>query len=204
MNDTSAPQAWALHILWGANPEDDLPATFTFSTEAAQAAFLKGVNEADGWMDVKWLDHARYKIDRAGELVEMKGARSPGAAHEVFAMWGEDPEPGTRPSTYAFDTAEEAQAFKQGADAAAGWTTWKVVPSANHRLVGDTDLLRDPVEYPWLNEKGRQHLVNLLDRDDLPAVIFATPEGRWTDEDGVEGEAPSILPVRPAGARPRR
>lgn len=186
MNDT----AIALHVLWGADPEDDLPATFTFSTEEAKAAFIKGMNEADGWMDVNWVSHAGFKVDRKGEVVELPGAAPSSSAHEVFALWGEKPETGSHPSSYAFATAAEAEAFKQGASEAAGWTTWALVPSAEHRRIIDTSILEDESEYTWLTPAGRRHLIDLLDQDELPETIVTTPQGAWADEAGTVGHAP--------------
>lgn len=46
-----------VRILWGTAPErGDEPVTYQFATEAEVNAFLKGVDEANGWMDWHQLD----------------------------------------------------------------------------------------------------------------------------------------------------
>lgn len=190
----------ALHVLWGSNPEDDNPDTFTFPTEAAKVAFIKGINEAEDWLGVTWVDHANYTVDEDGEVVEGARPRALPAPTDVFAMWGENPEEGQRPEAYTFATVEEAEAFKQGADACVGWTAWVAVPSADYRQVDDTLRLDELDRYTWLTVEGRAHLVRLMKADGLPETIYADPQGRWVDEGGEPGEAPA----EPTRSAPRR
>jgi len=51
-----------LSVLWGEQPEKDAePTIYTFNTEREREAFMKGVNEAEGWMGSDWILHDEPK-----------------------------------------------------------------------------------------------------------------------------------------------
>lgn len=41
---------WLAYVLWGERPEDSEYVTYGFETEREQVAFLKGLEEAEGWL----------------------------------------------------------------------------------------------------------------------------------------------------------
>lgn len=59
-----------IHIAWGEKPEtDDTPCTYEFNTEAELRAFLRGVDECDGWMNYATftkLEEAQTYIENGG------------------------------------------------------------------------------------------------------------------------------------------
>lgn len=72
---------FSVWILWGVLREDgDLPVLYEFATEAERAAFLKGVEEADGWLgyEIRQSGDA-YKADTFEEGDE---ASDPAHAHD--------------------------------------------------------------------------------------------------------------------------
>jgi hypothetical protein len=44
----------------------------------------------------------------------------------VWIIWGSQPEPGTRPTRYEFETHAELDAFLDGVEAASGWMEYRV------------------------------------------------------------------------------
>ena len=45
-----------LSVLWGEQPEKNAnPKRYTFNSEREREAFMKGVNEAEGWMGSDWI-----------------------------------------------------------------------------------------------------------------------------------------------------
>lgn len=194
-----------VHVLWGSDPEDDAPSSYPLANEASRAAFMKGVDAADGWMGVEWVTHGNHRVNKDGEVVEGKPPVKPVSPTDRFALWGEDPEPGSRPVKYSFATVEEAEAFTLGADEAAGWTGYHLVPGPDYRLIPSASSLRDPGELTWLTPVGRQRLLVLLEEGDLTDTLSATPDGRWASEDGVPmDEAPAVSPLGPPSAPERR
>jgi hypothetical protein len=59
-----------LHIMWGESPEEGTKAsTYTFDTAAERAAFIRGVEEMDGWAG--WEEVDGPDIIVCGECDEM-------------------------------------------------------------------------------------------------------------------------------------
>jgi hypothetical protein len=53
------PTPRPLHIMWGESPEDgQKAATYLFNTGAERDAFIRGVNEMDGWLGWEEVDSA--------------------------------------------------------------------------------------------------------------------------------------------------
>ena len=42
---------YLVYVLWGEHPEDPEYITYGFETEKEQTAFLKGMDEGEGWME---------------------------------------------------------------------------------------------------------------------------------------------------------
>ena len=52
-----------LSVLWGEQPEKNAnPKRYTFNSEGEREAFMKGVNEAEGWMGSDWILHDEPQI----------------------------------------------------------------------------------------------------------------------------------------------
>lgn len=190
----NTPSPVNLHILWGANPESDLPDTYELANEACVAAFLKGVDEADGWQGVNWVPHENHRVNRDGDIVEKKGTLSEVTDCERFVIWGESPEVAAETFSYKFDTPEEAEAFQLGASEAVGWTAYCVVPGPEFRRIDDPEGLHNTAELDWLTAAGRQHLLTQLAQDELPSTFYAMPNGEWANELGERHSVPSPAP----------
>ena len=178
-----------LHILWGSTLDPhDVPSSYTLASPDEEAAFWKGIEEADGWMDLSEVSSPDWRVDAEGDIVPRK-LKTPTKTHphSRFIIWGEHPEQGARASTYTFDTEGEAEAFSLAASEMVGWTSYSRVPNADYRFVDEA-----ATTAPHLSPVGQLTLAALecgiIDR---PEPLFMSPDGAYVSEDW----DPSIPPV---------
>ena len=191
---TADASSFRFAAYWGACPDkDDTAQTLEFSTRGEVDAWLKGVNEADGWMDVSFVAHPHFRVDGEGNFVETLGGKKapdpvPGRVHVI---WGEEPEKGSTPDTYDFSTPAEAEAFCQGAQDMVGWTKCFLVPSDAFKPYEDIQSALTA-----LDGEARQALQRCLDEnEELPGVddnyVFVREDGAfvnayWDVDDPIE------------------
>jgi hypothetical protein len=196
---SAAEPALTVYVLWGANPEDDLPSAYPLPNLACLPAFLKGVDEANGWMEAKFVVHGNFRVNKEGAVIEGKAPAKPVPLTDRHVIWGENPESGTKPTRYSFATAEEAQAFELGATESAGWMDYQLVPGPEYRMIPEATELRDLTQLSWLSTEGRARLLARLEEGALTSPLFAMPNGDWADEAGERQVHPE-----PAARRRRR
>ena len=69
-----------LSVLWGEQPEKDAdPTIYTFNTEREREAFMKGVNEAEGWMGSDWILHDEPQTYKPKQFENYQGMNYDGA-----------------------------------------------------------------------------------------------------------------------------
>lgn len=77
--DHTKPQYY-LSVLWGEQPDQDAdPTTYTFNTEREREAFMKGVNEAEGWMGSDWILHDKPQTYKPKQFENYQGMNYDGA-----------------------------------------------------------------------------------------------------------------------------
>ncbi len=65
-----------IFIFWGSSSEPGArPTRYTFGTESERAAFLHGVEEAEGWMGYEVVDGPDWIVNAEGEVVSGIDAR---------------------------------------------------------------------------------------------------------------------------------
>lgn len=193
MTESTTPTQTAT-IYWGSTPDkDDTPSVVSFATDAEMGAYFEGVNAADGWMEVEFVDGPNYRANNDSEIVQTKAKRGEVGPGDVFAMWGDPPEPGTTPESYRFDTEAEAEAFTQGASDMVGWLKYHVVPDASFRPYRDVE---DAFEN--LDPDAAKALKDHLDLNDDASVgygdlVFVRSDGAvvgtdWSAGDRIENQ----------------
>lgn len=188
-------------IYWGSMPDaSDTPSHLSFSSSEEVDAYFKGIEEADGFMEVNFVEHSRYYVNKDDEIVERGGQGPAPKSTERYAVWGEQPERGTRAQTYAFETEAEAAAFEQGATDMAGWAKYFCVPSAEFKPCADALGAREFLDKAAL-EAFETHIENEGGFYDL---VFVRADGAyvgadWTVGDPIENEPPAA----PTPRRPR-
>lgn len=183
-------------VFWGSNPDaGDTPTKESFLNAKSYEAFMEGVNAADGWMECEFVEHLGYHVDKDGFIVAREGRHVPQRNNERYVIWGEYPEPGTRPERVCFETAEEAAMYEEGVRQMVGWTATHMVPFEEFKPCSSMEeaLL-------LLTSEGVQALreANALDEgmldDDL---IFIRPDGAFVKAGWRPGQPIQNMPLSP-------
>lgn len=171
---------------WGSDPnKSDEAEPLTFASQATYNAFMTGVNEADGWFEAAFVDHANYRVNRAGEIISAPPKNTPEPT-QCFVLWGEEPEAGSSAQTYNFDTIDEAAAFQEGVEHMVGWSKYFFVPSEEFKAYYD---LNEAMSH--LSEDGLKALAAYMDDNELDGVdgpYFVRHDGSFVDGDWSIGE----------------
>lgn len=174
---------YQVHILWGSTLDpESTPSSYEFATQAEVDAFWRGVGEADGYMDMEEVESPDYFVNKDGEVAPRQ-VKKPTAfkPHSRFVIWGEDPEPGTRASTYEFDDEATADAFIRGASETVGWLGYHEAPGSDYRALG---------------ERGREHYsplallaIEAIGKEEAIEDYLMAPDGSFVSADWQPGEA---------------
>lgn len=175
--EINAPDPYQVHILWGSTMDpESTPSTYEFATPGEVDAFWRGIGEGDGYMEMEEVETPDYFVNKDGEIVPRK-VKKPSSfkPHSRFVVWGEDPEPGARPSIYEFENEAEADAFILGASEVVGWLGYHEVPGSEYRALG---------------ERGREHYsplallaIEALGKDRAIEDYCMAPDGSYVDAD---------------------
>ena len=193
--------AHSFAIYWGSMPDpSDSASTLSFETSAEVEAYFQGLSEADGFMEANFVASPRYYVNKDDDFVERAG-KAAAKDTERYVLWGEDPEPGTRAQTFAFDTPEEAAAFEQGVTDMVGWTTHFLVPSEEFKACPDLQAVRAFL----VPEVWKAFEVHLAEQggggDDL---VFVRADGAFVDSEWTLDQDISNVPAAPASPKPRK
>lgn len=181
------------------------PVSFVIPSAAAFSAFVQGSNEADGYLDATFLDHANYKVNADGDAIEGKLPAEKALPTERFVLWGDKPDKGAKPQRYVFEDEQCAQAFEDGVNARVGWTELSFVPAADYRAYRDLEHALEEV-----SETVAQSLRTVVEQEeeDLGEVdpIFINAQGEYVQENWSPGDHignASIHQPSPASRSPR-
>ena len=196
MTDIAYPLQIAAY--WGNDfdPEDTAQ-ELTFLSQEAHLAYLKGVDQADGWMDARFLPHGSFKVNKEGGVVEGK-PRKPSTNTQRFVLWGDSPEPGSKAETFNFDSPDEAIAFQEGVTDMVGWTKVFFVPSVDFKPF--ENLVEAQAHFGGAAEQAiAKHLVAEAS-DGIDGPYFVRADGAHVSSDWAPGEPIQNEPV-PARVR---
>lgn len=183
-----------LAIYWGSMPDfSDTASTLSFDTPEELGAYFRGLDEANGYMEVNFVEHSRYYVNKDDEIVARAGTGPEPKATERYAIWGEDPERGTRAQTYAFDSEAEANAFQQGGSDMVGWATHFCVPSDEFKPCPDLKDVRAFLD----KETFKAFESYAANRGGLDSLVFVRADGAFVDGDWALGHDVENEPAPP-------
>lgn len=79
--------------------------------------------------------------DAAREVLASYDAEQTRAPFDVYVVWGDNPEPGTRPTGYPFATVAERDAFMLGVTEAGGWLDAEFTDGPDYRVNKDGEIV---------------------------------------------------------------
>lgn len=96
---------------------------------------------------------------------------------KTWIIWGQSPEPGDKPTEYAFATQAELDAFLEGIEEAEGWLGYAICDGPDFTVTDDGEVVQGTPEQAQWRAKADQ----LLDERYGIVLDDCTPDGYPTD-----------------------